>query len=153
MFINRTHFLVVKMTEPRKILCVEDESDIARIYRIGLASIAQTVICSDGEEALQSLRSDSTIGLVFTDNDMGGHLKSGLYFLEQSRDIAIPKYMVSSPITGEKVPLHDAVRNLGGIGLILKPFGFRFIKTVARETLEQGTSASYEAYARENKFN
>ncbi len=136
----------------KKILCVDDDSTITLTYKIGLASIAQTVICTNGEEALQALRSDPSLGLVFTDNDMGGPKQSGLYLLEQSRGIQIPKYIVSSPIGTEKAALHDAVQNNDGIGLIVKPFGLGFLKAVARETLESGRSATYEAYAREHGF-
>ena len=83
---------------------------------------------------------------------MGSHEKSGLYFLEQSQSIAVPKYMVSSPMETLERELHALVRKKGGLGLILKPMDFELMKAVARETLEQGTSATYEAYARSCGF-
>ena len=138
------------MDETRKILCVDDESFMRLIYG-RLSSLAHVVTCSDGKEALQVLRSDASIGLVFTDNNMPPG-ESGLYLLEKSRDIVIPKYMVSSPIGITEKALNDQVRGYNGLGLIVKPFDTKFLQSVARETLASGASATYEAYARENRL-
>lgn len=139
-----------------KILVVEDESLVQRLYVAALSPEAEVVIANNGREGFDHLFQsivDGTPGykVILTDNSMP--IKDGLIFLEEilQYEPLPPRLMVAS-VTDPK-HMHEEVRKKGGLGLMEKPFDLGTLRTVVRELLQNdGKSPKLEAYFAQQKW-
>ncbi|MBI2668356.1 response regulator [Candidatus Woesearchaeota archaeon] len=139
------------------ILCLEDESSLARMYLRIFKELGEVALAQDGQEGFDKFTSNPNgYALILTDNDMPR--RGGLEFLKAIRDYSIndcpikdyslpPRLMLSA--TSYPQTLLAAVRETGALGLYQKPFtDVQELKTIARELIEQGNSSTLELYLR-----
>jgi len=130
------------MSNPRKILVVDDELSMREFLKILLEKegyFAQTA--ANTADALAILR-QSPVDLVISDIKMPGG--SGLSFLEEMRATGLHAPLIL--ITAYASP-EDAVRAMkgGAYDYITKPFNVAEIKTIIKNALASGKSASEQA--------
>ena len=139
------------MEATRRILCLDDQLMVRILYQRGLSRIAEVALANNGDEGLAVLEQNPTgYGVIFTDNEMSPGM-GGLDFLRASKSYNIPKIMIATPPGGmPDRDLHTAARAEGALGLIPKPYDPNFLRIVATELLQHGTSPTYDAYAQEH---
>lgn len=116
---------------PAHALIVEDEPHIARMLETLLEDAAfRVTLAGDGRSALESLRSDASIGLVILDLMMPG--MSGLDVLREARSLAEDLPIVVLTARGETSIRREA-EALGAAEVFIKPFSPRKLLGRVRE--------------------
>lgn len=117
----------------RKILVIDDESDIKILFRQKFRREIRSgtmafAFAGNGEEALGILQDDSDISVVFTDLNMPG--MDGLTFLRHAADLHRPLALVVVSAYGDMINIRAAM-NLGAFDFLNKPIDFNdFIVTM-----------------------
>lgn len=130
--------------ERKRILVVDDEDPMRRLYARYLTPIAHFDIAINGQEAMQLLLENPKYDLVITDDNMP--IKSGIELLTAIKEYECIKLMVSSPINVSYRSLHETVQRLGGLGIYQKPIRSELFNTIVPELLTQGRSETLERY-------
>jgi two-component system KDP operon response regulator KdpE len=129
------------MAEHRKILVVDDETQITRVLRTSLSSHAYDVrVANDGETALEIMK-DWTPDLVITDLSMPN--MDGLELTRRVRATSSVPIVILS-VRGEertKVQALDA----GADDYVTKPFGMEELLARVRVSLRRSSSAEMDA--------
>lgn len=129
------------MAEHRRILVVDDETQITRVLRTSLSSHAYDVrVANDGETALEIMK-DWTPDLVITDLSMPN--MDGLELTRRLRTTSSVPIVILS-VRGEertKVQALDA----GADDYVTKPFGMEELLARVRVSLRRSSSAETES--------
>lgn len=129
------------MAEPRRILVVDDETQITRVLRTSLSSHGYDVrVANDGETALEIMK-DWSPDLVITDLSMPN--MDGLELTRRLRTKAQVPIVILS-VRGEertKVQALDA----GADDYVTKPFGMEELLARVRATLRRAQSAEQDS--------
>lgn len=125
------------MSEPQRILVVDDEPQIARVLRRGLSARGYEVqTASDGEEALSAF-SQWPADLVITDLSMPQ--MGGLELCRRLRKLTQAPIIVLS-VKGEEKTKVEAL-DAGADDYVTKPFGMDELLARVRATLRRATAA------------
>src|ERR1700754_430637 len=129
------------MTEPkRRILIVDDEPQIARVLRTGLATRGYEVrVAADGEAALDTFN-DWHPDLVITDLSMPN--MDGLELCRRLRQISQLPIIVLS-VKGEEKAKVEAL-DAGADDYVTKPFGIEELLARVRASLRRAQAAASE---------
>lgn len=109
------------MTEPIRVLCVDDEENILKSIRRLLAEEdIETLTATSGEQGLEILQSIDGIGVIVSDQRMPG--LCGTEFLQQAREIApdVPRIMLTG--YADITATIDAINKGGSYRYISKPW-------------------------------
>jgi two-component system response regulator MprA len=107
------------LEEPRRVLLVDDEPALVRVYARALSAEGYEVeVASDGADALTKLR-ERTYDVVVTDICMPR--MSGLRLLEGIRRLCpdVPAVLMTARLDPET---YEKARELGSVRYLLKPF-------------------------------
>ena len=117
----------------KKILICDDEEGIRESLKLILSDHYELIITDSGEQCLDILKNDKSIGLLFLDIKMPKI--SGLEVLEKTKDLRadVPVVMV----TGYKfVETASEASKLGAVGYIVKPFKSEDILATVKKHLK-----------------
>jgi len=109
------------MTEPIRVLCVDDEENILKsIRRLLAAEDIEALTATSGEQGLEILQSIDGIGVIVSDQRMPG--LCGAEFLQQAREIApdVPRIMLTG--YADITATIDAINKGGSYRYISKPW-------------------------------
>ena len=126
---------VVKEPASATILVVEDNSDVRQIVMTSLTSFGHRVLeAHDSKGALDILRRDQAIDLLFTDVVMPGGM-SGVELAEQARQLR-PGIKILLTSGFAKAAMEDAAQAHPSGQLLSKPYRTQDLARAIRETLQ-----------------
>jgi CheY-like chemotaxis protein/predicted regulator of Ras-like GTPase activity (Roadblock/LC7/MglB family) len=134
---------VIPKTQPKRILIVDDEPNVALMLVAGLEKLGDEYlfeIAYRGDEALSKLQQDP-YDLLITDYSMPG--MSGLDLAQTVRQIS-PKTQVVLMTAHGTENLRKTVRNLRLDGYIDKPFSIEQIRKIVKRAIERTRQAGIE---------
>ena len=143
----------------KRILCVDDEECIRKVSQRCLKSANVntpenvTVVvdtAENGKVALAKIMEGTTYDLLITDHNMPEMTGLELLAELQKLQVTFPRLVYSTPYKVSPQDFHAKVRELGGLGLVIKP-DFVYIQ-IAKELLEGNSSTLEEYFQKEYPF-
>jgi PAS domain S-box-containing protein len=128
---------ILKEPGSATILVVEDNADVRQVAATTLASFGHQVLeAPDAKAALEILKQDRRIDLLFTDVVMPGGM-SGLELAERARELRSGiKILLTSGFA--KAAMGNAAQSYAAGQLLSKPYRTQDLARAIRETLQEG---------------
>jgi len=121
---------------PGKILVVDDEENILRsLKRLLMSENFEVITSSSGEEALNVLKNDGSIGLIISDQRMPG--MTGVQFLEKARELSPDTVRMVLTGYADINAAIDAINRGGAFRYITKPWKDDELLSLVREGLQR----------------
>lgn len=143
----------------KRILCVDDEEGIRKVSQRCLRSEnvdtpenAKVAVdtAENGKVALAKIMEGTTYDLLITDHNMPEMTGLELLAELQKLQVTFPRLIYSTPYNVSPQDFHAQVRELGGLGLVIKPNSV-YIQ-IAKELLEGNSSTLNEYFQKEYPF-
>jgi len=122
------------MTEPAKILIVDDEKDTRELFSTVLAGEGYRVTVAENGESALSLFKHETFDLVITDLKMP--VSDGLQLLRDIRKTGSSVDVITATGYGE-MDSYVAAMSLGAVEYIHKPIHLKELKKVVHQVLKK----------------
>ena len=121
------------MSEPKKILIVDDDLNMHEFYAQLFADHAVT-FCTSGEDAVEVVQKGGVFDLIYLDLELLG--MSGFVTLSMLKEFAgdkLPPVVVSSSLTDAET--RKTAFDKGAVGFVPKPINLQYAISVAHKLL------------------